>query len=292
MNNISNYYYNDIVKPNKNSRLREKSKKNDKYEIVNFYEIIPKKFLDNVDNPNYEMHKLEIPFRMCVVAPSGSGKTNFVINLIKVFSLNNGTFTDITIVTRNKDEPLYNWFSSLDENIRILEGMHNNPKLDDYDKKYNHLLIWDDLVLSKNLKEVEEYYIRARKKNVSLMFLSQSYIDIPKIIRKNSTYLVLFDLGGSKREQDYILKEWSSNLDKDELRVIYNDATKEDLHPLIIKGGKVKNMNEKYRKGFIHFYNLDDFLKNIERTLPQSKKRVKKSKKRNNYDSDSDNDTN
>lgn len=252
-------------------RKKPKEKPN---QIVNFYEIIPKKYLDDVDNPNFNLHQIEIPFRMCVVAPSGSGKTNFVLNLIRVFSQGKGTFADITIVTRNKDEPLYNWLVGQSDAIKVVEGMHNNPKLDDYDKKYNHLLIWDDLVLSKNLDSVSDYYIRARKKNVSLLFLSQSYADIPTIIRKNCTYLVLFDLGGSKRERDYILREWSGELDKDELSAIFNDAVSEKLSPLIIKGGKTKK-NEKYRKGFDGFYNLDEFLKNIERTLPKSKRRVK-----------------
>ena len=275
----------------KKGELRKKPKEKPN-EIINFYDYIPKKYLDNVENPNFELHKIDLPFRMCVIAPSGSGKTNFVLNLIRVFSHGKGTFADITIVTRNKDEALYNWLASQNENIKILEGMSNNPKLDDYDKKYNHLLIWDDLVLSKNLDSVCEYYIRARKKGVSLMFLSQSYIDVPKMIRKNSTYLVLFDLGGSDREQNFILKEWSGDLDKDELRAIYNDSTQENLQPLIIKGGKSKR-NEKYRKGFVGFYNLDTFLKNIERTLPKSRRRVKKddvkTKDVNSSDSDSDN---
>lgn len=264
----------DIMKIQRKNDIRKKPKEKPN-EIVNFYEIIPKKYLDDVENPNFHLHHIEIPFRMCVVAPSGSGKTNFVLNLIRVFSQGKGTFTDITIVTRNKDEPLYNWLAGQSDNIKILEGMQNNPKLDDYDKKYNHLLIWDDLVLSKNLDPVCEYYLRARKKNVSLLFLSQSYVDIPKMIRKNSTYLVLFDLGGSKREQDFIMREWSGELDKDELRAIYEDAVKEKLSPLIIKGGKVKR-SEKYRKGFVGFYDLDNFLKDIKRELPKSKRRVKK----------------
>jgi len=254
-------------------------------EIINFYEHIPKRYLDDVENPNFDLHNIDLPFRMCVVAPSGSGKTNFVLNLIRIFSQGKGTFADITIITRNKDEPLYNWLGGQDDNIKILEGMQNNPKLDDYDKKYNHLLIWDDLVLSKNLDSVCEYYLRARKKNVSLLFLSQSYADIPKMIRKNSNYLILFDLGGSHREQNYILKEWSGELDKDELRAIYEDAVQARLNPLIIQGGKVER-NKKYRKGFTDYYNLDDFLKNIKRTLPVSKRRVKK--KDNSDDDESD----
>jgi len=252
-------------------RKKPKEKPN---EIINFYEVVPKKYLDETDNPNFQLHKIEIPFRMCVVAPSGSGKTNFVLNLIRVFSQGKGTFSDITIVTRNKDEPLYNWLVGQSDAIKVVEGMNNNPKLDDYDKSYNHLVIWDDLVLSKNLDQVSDYYIRARKKNVSLMFLSQSYVDIPKIIRKNSTYLVLFDLGGSKRERDYIMREWSGELEKEQLTAIFDDATKEKLSPLIIKGGKTKK-NEKYRKGFVGFYNLDEFLRNI----PITKKKVRKTEK-------------
>lgn len=254
--------------------------------IINFYEVIPKKYLDEVENPNEHLHNIKIPFRMCVVAPSGTGKTNFLLNLIKVFSQGQGTFADITIITRNKDEPLYNYLSGEFEQIQLKEGISNTPKLDDMDKKYNHLVVWDDLVLSKNLNNVEEYYMRARKKNCSVIFLSQSYYDIPKFIRKNSSYLVLLDLGGSKREQTAIMNEWSSDLEKDELKAIYNDAVSVPLRPLIITGGKVQR-NKKYRKGWNEYYNLDVFLK----TIPKLEKIKKKNKKTLENESSSESDS-
>jgi len=231
-------------------------------EIINFYEHIPKKYIDVVENPNEKVHNIKLPFRMCIVAPSGSGKTNFLLNLIKVFSQGKGTFADITIITANKDEPLYNYLTGEFEQIQVKEGMSNTPKLDDLDKKYNHLVVWDDLVLSKDLKPVENYYMRARKQNCSVVFLSQSYYDIPKFIRKNSNYLVLLNLGGSKREQTAILNEWSSDLTKEELNFIYNDAVSQELRPLIITGGKVER-NKKYRKGWNDYYNVDKFLKGM-----------------------------
>ena len=245
--------------------MSKKNTKKDKIslnEIVNFYNVIPKKFLDDVENPNFKIHNIELPFRMCVVAPSGSGKTNFLLNLIRVFSHGEGTFTDVNIITSNKNEPLYNWLSEENERINLIEGITNTPKLDDFDKEYNHLVVWDDLVLSKNLDYVEKYYMRARKMNVSVIFLSQSYYDIPKFIRKNSNYMVILNLGGSKREQTAILNEWSTDLNKDQLKAIYNDATSEHMRPLIIKGGKVAR-NEKYRKGWKDYYNLDEFLKDV-----------------------------
>jgi hypothetical protein len=229
---------------------------------------------------------------MCVVAPSGSGKTNFLLNLLKVFGHGKGTFVDIYIVTANKDEPLYNYLDNEFEGIHIKEGYINTPKLDDMDKEYNHLVVWDDLVLEKDLKAVEKYYQRARKLNCSVIFLSQSYYDIPKFIRKNSNYLVLFDLGGSKREQTAVLNEWSKDLDKDELKAVYHDATGVNLRPLIITGGKIER-NKKYRKGFLDYYNLDEFLRNIPRTTIDGRKVIKKKgkgMKSDSSDSEIDND--
>jgi hypothetical protein len=212
------------------------------------YEKIPKQFLDTVDNPNFELHKFKIPFRVCVIAPSGSGKTNFLINLLHLFSCGKkGTFSTIDIITRNKDEPLYKWLNSECESIRINEGLSHTPKLDDFDKNKNHLVVWDDLVLSKDLSMVENYYIRARKLNTSVIFISQSYFKIPKIIRNNCSYMVLLKLSGN-REVNLILSEFGLGITKEQLLDLYEYATKIKFSPLIIDMEEDKN--NRFRKGF------------------------------------------
>lgn len=235
-------------------------------DIINFYDVIPKKYIDETINNNEKLHGIKMPFRMCIAAPSGSGKTNFLLNLLKVFSHGKGTFADVYIITSDKDEPLYNYLDGEFDGIVIKEGMFNTPKLEDMDKKYNTLVIWDDLVLDKNKEVYRKYFMKARKKNCSVIFISQSYVDIDKFCRKNSNYLVLFDLGGSKLEEDRVLREWGCPLDKDELRAVYNDAISTDMNPLIIQGGKCKDMNKKFSKGFNNYYNLTTFLPGIERT--------------------------
>lgn len=217
--------------------------------IINMYEKIPKEFLDKVENPNYHLHKLKIPFRMCLVAPSGSGKTNFLINLLHVFSCGDkGSFQSITILTKNSSEPLYRWISSVCDQIVIKEGLENTPSLDKFDKDYNHLVVWDDLVLSKDLSKVEQYYIRARKLNVSVIFISQSYFKIPKIIRNNCSYMVLLKLSG-QREVNIILSEFGLGVTKEQLIKIYEFATREKLNPLIID--MEAEPSERFRKGFL-----------------------------------------
>lgn len=214
--------------------------------IVNMYERIPKIYLDNVENHNYELHHLKIPFRMCIVAPSGSGKTNFLINLLHMFSQGEGTFSSMHIITRNKDEPLYKWITSVCDQIVIREGLQHTPKLDDYDKTKNHLLVWDDLVLSKDLSMVEQYYIRARKLNVSVIFISQSFFRIPKVIRNNCNYMIILKLSGN-REVNVILSEFGLGVNKDELLKIYEYATTEKFSPLVIDMDE--SSDKRFRKG-------------------------------------------
>jgi len=216
--------------------------------IINMYEHIPKEFLNKVENPNYDLHHIKLPFRMCIVAPSGSGKTNFLVNLLHLFSCGEkGTFQTITIITRNADEPLYKWITSKSDQIIIKEGINNTPALDKFDKDYNHLVIWDDLVLSKDLSMVEQYYIRARKLNVSVVFISQSYFKIPKVIRNNCSYMVLLKLSG-QREVNIILSEFGLGVTKEELVRIYEYATSQKLQPLLID--MEADPKDKFRKGF------------------------------------------
>jgi hypothetical protein len=230
--------------------------------IRNFYEKIPKHFLDKVSNPNFNLHKLKIPMRTCIVAPSGSGKTNFLVNLIEIFSRGEGTFQTITIITRNKDEALYRWLQTLSDAIVVKEGLSQTPPLDKFDKEYNHLVVWDDLVLSKDLTMVENYYIRARKLNVSVIFLSQSYFRIPKIIRNNCSYMVLLKLSG-QREINVILSEFGLGVSKDELIKIYEYATREKMSPLIID--MEAPPSDRFRKGITEIIDYRRLIEDDER---------------------------
>ena len=112
---------------------------------LNFYKQIPENFLDEpLPNPNIHLHNFTIPFRAVVCAPSGSGKTSFVANLIKLFSSGKGTFAYITIICKDADEPIYKYLASISDAIQIKEGLHNLPDLSKADKDVVSLVIVDD----------------------------------------------------------------------------------------------------------------------------------------------------
>ena len=56
-------------------------------------EKMKKKYCVKTENPNYELHHFDTPFRSLVVAPSGSGKSNFITNLITLFVKAKGLMT-------------------------------------------------------------------------------------------------------------------------------------------------------------------------------------------------------
>jgi len=201
-------------------------------EPVNWYTKVPKHLLHEPENPNIELHQIKLPFRCCVVAPSGAGKTNWLINLVKLFCEGKGTFSSVFILTRNSDEPLYNFLKSKHDSIQIKEGVHHLPPLDKFDKKVSHLVVLDDLVLDDQ-KSVEKYYIRCRKLNVSIIFISQSYFRISKLIRSNCSYLVILKLSGD-RDCRLILSEMSLGLSKEQLMAMYKHATAKKFHCLFI----------------------------------------------------------
>ena len=65
------------------------------------------------------------------------------------------------------------------------------------------LLVFDDMIAdiehNKNFKKViKELFYRARKLNVSIVFITQSYFRALKDARLNSTHYVLMKIGNKK----------------------------------------------------------------------------------------------
>jgi ABC-type uncharacterized transport system substrate-binding protein len=131
--------------------------------VKNFYEQIPQDENKKNENPNLRLHGIKIPFRMMIVGASGSMKTNSALDLIEKFA---DTFYQITIVCRNKDEPLYKLMSeSLPEDqFKIIEitgeDLSEIPKINSINKAYQSLVVFDDLVLVKDQNLIEEFFIR------------------------------------------------------------------------------------------------------------------------------------
>jgi ABC-type dipeptide/oligopeptide/nickel transport system ATPase component len=227
-----------------------------KAEIVDWYKKIPKKFLLKSHNPHFETHHIKLPFRMIIAGNSGSGKTQTLLNLLYNMP---DTFEKIFIITKNKDEPLYNYLEDKlgKEGLTIKEGLTELPDVDSLDKEQNNLIVLDDLVNEplKQQRPVADFFIRARKKNASIIYISQSFYAVPKLIRDNINYLIIKQVS-SMKNLTMICRECSLGIEKKELKKIYDDATqkKQDFLLIDLEGDK----DERFRKNFDEIYVLEE----------------------------------
>ena len=132
-----------------------------KHGMVDYYKVMPKKFLLKSHNPNFKDHKLNLPFRMLIIGGSGAGKTQTLMNLIRVM---NGTFNNIHIITKNKKEPLYEYLESkVDNGLTITEGIESAPNLDEFDKKRTNFDSYGRFSVGKKSETIGTIFY-ARKK--------------------------------------------------------------------------------------------------------------------------------
>jgi hypothetical protein len=192
---------------------------------------------------------------MLIIGCSGSGKTHTFVNLLKVFSK---TFQNIHVITKNKQEPLYQYLEEKigKKGLIISEGISSLPDLDDYNKDEQSLIVLDDLVLEKNQKRITEYFIRCRKLNISVIYISQDYYSVDKMIRRNLNYLIIKQVS-SLRDLRLIMSEYSIGLDKEEMERLYKYCTSDkDIGSFLFID--MEDRRYRFRKGFYELLQVKD----------------------------------
>ena len=91
-----------------------------------------------------------------------------------------------------------------------------------------------DITINKKFQPIiKELFIRCRKLNISLVFITQSYFSVPKDIRLNSTHYLIMKIN-SKRELQNIAINHSPDIDYKDFMNIYRECTKEPFNVLTI----------------------------------------------------------
>ena len=84
----------------------------------------------------------------------------------------------------------------------------------------NNVWWYDSRYLKKLSPIVTELFLRGRKLNISLVFISQSYFKVPKPVRLNATHYFIMKIA-NKRELQQIVSNHSSDIDfKDFMKLI------------------------------------------------------------------------
>ena len=198
--------------------------------------------LDNITNENNKKHNEKWPYipdhlyRILITDGSGSGKTNTLLNLIN----ERHDIDKMYLYERDLNEPKYKILIKKREDARIKHL--NNPNafigcsnmMDDVYEKINYynssrerkiLIVFDDMIADimtnkKFQSIIKELFIRCRKLNISLAFVTESYFSVPKDVRLNSTHYLIMKIN-NKRELQNIAINHSADIDHQDFIKIY-----------------------------------------------------------------------
>ena len=135
-------------------------------------------------------------------------------------------------------------------------------------RKRKILIVFDDMiadiVTNKKFQAIiKELFIRCRKLNTSLVFITQSYFSVPKDVRLNSTHYLIMKIN-NKRELQNIAINYSPDIDfinqdfyQDFIK-IYRECTKEPYNFLTIDTTLPASDPLRFRKNLFDSYKNDN----------------------------------
>ena len=119
-----------------------------------------------------------------------------------------------------------------------MQDVYENIEEYNLGKNRKILVAFDDMIAdminNKKLNPVAtELFIRSRKLNISIVFITQSYFKVPKKVRLNNTYFFIMKIP-NKRELQQIPLKHSSDIDFKDSMEIYKKCTVEPYSILVI----------------------------------------------------------
>ena len=206
--------------------------------------------LDDITNENNKEHNKkwpyvpDHPYKILLIGGSGSGKTNALLNLIS----QQDDIDKVYLYAKDLSEAKYEFLIRKSEDAGIkhlndskafiecsntMDDVYENT--DDYNptRRRKILIVFDDMIADNMSNKkfqavVKELFVRCRKLNISLVFITQCHFSVPKDVRLNSTHYLIMK-SNNKIELENITTAHSADIDYKDFTKNYRECTKKSI---------------------------------------------------------------
>ena len=136
-----------------------------------------------------------------------------------------------------------------------MDDIYENIRDYNPNKKRKILIVFDDMIAdmlsNKKLNQVvTELFIRERTLDVSLVFITQSYFDVPKNIKLNPTHYFVIKIP-NKRELQQFAFNHSSDIDFQDFMNLYKKYNAKAYSFLVIDTTLVTDNSSRFKKNLL-----------------------------------------
>ena len=207
--------------------------------------------LDSITNENNKKRNeqwpyiLDHPYRIIIISGSGSGKTSALSNLIN----EQNDIDNIYLYVRELSEPECEYLIKKRKDAGIkhvsnpnafikrsntMDDVYENINNYNLTREIKNLIVFDEMIANIMTKRrfqavIKELFIRCRKLNIALVFITQSYFSVPKDLRLNSTHYLIMKIN-NRRELQNVSTDHSAGVNYQDLKKSYRECTKEPFY--------------------------------------------------------------
>ena len=149
------------------------------------------------------------------------------------------------LINLNDKNAFIEYSNTMDDILENIEAYNKK-------RKRKVLIVFDDMIShvmsNKKAQQIlKDLFIRCRKLNISLSFLTQSYFSVPKDVRLNCTHYIILKLNNKKELQNIAINH-SADIDYKDFVKIYRACTKEPYTFLTIDATQL--VDKRLKKNF------------------------------------------
>ena len=139
-----------------------------------------------------------------------------LIYYLIIIQRDNNVIDKIYLYAKDLEEPKYQFLIKKFENVRIknlndpnafIEYSNTMDDVYNTKRKRKILIVFGDMIADNMTNKkfqaiIKELFIRYRKLNILLVFITQSYFSVPKEVRLNSTHYLIMKIPNKRESQN------------------------------------------------------------------------------------------